>query len=124
MISLKEHIFEKLNITENTVELPDLEEFKTAIYNFRTGHNIIFEEIDPKYKELKNCPKYKLPGNTVYYSTSLYVSKRMNKDKILFAECYENASSLELNHVMINSLDTLINVLGEELILQIWDYIK
>lgn len=124
MRSLAEHIFEKLKVTKNNTELPDLEEFKTAIYNFRTGHDIIFEEIDPKYKKPENCPKYKLPGNTVYYSTSLYVSKRMNKDKFLFAECYENSSSTEIYHVMINSLDTLINVLGEELILQIWDYIK
>lgn len=123
MISLTEHIFEKLKVTKNNAELPDLEEFKTAIYNFRTGHDIIFEEIDSKYKEIKNCPKYKLP-DAVYYITSLYVSKRMNKDKILFAECYENTFSAEINHVEINSLDTLINVLGEELVLQIWDYIK
>lgn len=125
MISLTEHIFEKLKVTKNNVELPDLEDLKTAIYNFRTGHDIIFEEIDPKYKELENCPKYKFP-EAVYYISSLYSAKRMNKDKILFAECYENtsATSADVNYVEINSLDTLINALGEELVLQIWDYVK
>ena len=123
MRSLAEHIFEKLKVTKNNTELPDLEEFKIAIYNFRTGHDIIFEEIDPKYKKPENCPKYKFP-EAEYYITSLYVSKRMNKDKILSAECYENTSSAKVNHVTIDSLDTLINALGEELILQIWDYIK
>ena len=124
MRNFKDIIIEKLKVSTNTNELPDFEDFKTAIYNLNTGHEIIFEEIDPKYKDLENCPNYKYPGNIVLYIASLCIDTLMNNDKILFAICYENASPTERSYVMINKLDDLINKIGEELVLQILDYIK
>ena len=56
------------------------------VFNVGCDDDKSLAEIDPKYKELKNCPKYKFP-EAVYYISSLYSAKRMNKDKILYAEC-------------------------------------
>jgi len=122
MRNFKDIIMEKLKVTTNYVELPDLEDFEEAVYNFNNAHEITFEEIDDKYKDLKNCPQYENNG-TIYYVVSLYESKRMNSSKFLYAFCYKDESST-INNFMINSMNELVEVLGEELVLQIWDYIR
>ena len=53
MRNFKDIIIEKLKISKNTVELPNIEDFKDAIYKFNVGHQISFDDIDIKYTELK-----------------------------------------------------------------------
>mgnify|MGYP003532614539 CR=1 FL=1 len=103
MRNFKDIIIEKLKVSaDNNIELPNIEDFKDAIYNFNTGHEIIYEDIDPKYKDIKNCPKYKLPGS-VNYVVSLYVSKRMNSDKTLFANSTDEFSFVPLLIIIANN---------------------
>jgi hypothetical protein len=122
MKNLKQHIFEKLKVSTNYIELPDLEDFKDVIYNLNNTHEISFDDVDIKYKELKNCPQYKRDGK-LYYVVSLYISKRMNNNKFLYIFCSDNISPT-IETFMIESMDQLVEVLREELVLQIWDYIK
>jgi hypothetical protein len=122
MKNLKQHIFEKLKVTKNTIILPDIEEFKDAIYKLNVSHEISFDDVDLKYKELKNCPQYK-SDDKLYYVVSLFVSLRMNVDKFLYIFC-SNGVSPTFETFRIESIDQLVEVLGEELVLQIWDYIK
>jgi hypothetical protein len=122
MRNFKDIILEKLKITNNNGALPDIEEFKNAIYKFNVGHQISFDDVDIKYKELKSCPKYEINGK-LYDVVSLFVSLRMNVDKFLYAFC--SISGFEPGeHFIINSMDQLVEVLGEELVLEIWDYIR
>jgi hypothetical protein len=121
MRNFKDIILEKLKII-NTDILPDIEDFKDAIYKFNVGHQISFDDVDIKYKELKSCPKYEINGK-LYDVVSLFVSLRMNVDKFLYAFC--SISGFEPGeHFIINSMDQLVEVLGEELVLEIWDYIR
>lgn len=124
MRNFKDIIIEKLKVTKNTIVLPDLEEFKDAIYKLNVGNQIYFDDVDIKYKELKNCPKYEIDGK-LYYVVSLYVSLRMNVDKFLYLYAFRSIQSFAPGeYFIINSMDQLVEVLGEELVLQIWDYIK
>ena len=124
MRNFKDIIIEKLKISKNTVELPDIEDFKEAIYKLNVSHQISFDDIDIKYTELKSCPKYEIDSK-LYYVVSLFVSLRMNVDKFLYLYAFNNISGFAPGeHFMINSMDQLVEVLGEELVLQIWDYIK
>ena len=75
-----------------------------------------------KYNDTKNCPKYKSDGK-LYYVFSLFVSRPMNSNKFLHLICSINDYTPAENFI-INSMDRLVEVLGEELVLQIWDYIK
>ena len=122
MRNFKDIIIEKLKITNNNAALPDIEDFKDAIYKFNVGHQISFDDVDIKYKELKRCPKYEINGK-LYDVVSLFVSLRMNVDKVLYAFCSISGFAPG-EHFIINSMDQLVEVLGEELVLQIWDYIK
>ena len=120
---LKDIILEKLKITNNTGVLPNIEDFKTTLYNFNGGHVIMFDKyLDPKYKDLKNFPEYENDGK-LYYTVALFVSKRMNNEQNLYAECSID-DFVPIKRFTINSMDHLVEVLGEELVLKIWDYIR
>lgn len=124
MRNFKDIILEKLKITNNNAALPDIEEFKNAIYKLNVGHQISFDDIDIKYTEIKSCPKYEI-DNKLYYVVSLFVSLRMNVDKFLYLYACSNIKSFAPGeYFIIKSMDQLVEVLGEELVLQIWDYIK
>ena len=123
MRNFKDIILEKLKII-NTDILPDIEDFKDAIYKFNVGHQISFDDIDIKYTELTSCPKYEIDSK-LYYVVSLYVSLRMNVDKFLYLYTFRSIQSFAPGeYFIINSMDQLVEILGEELVLQIWDYIK
>lgn len=124
MRNFKDIIIEKLKVSTNdTVKLPHLEDFEEAVYNFNNAHEIAFEDIDPKYRDPKNCPEYENNG-TIYYVVSLYESKHRNGSKYLYAFCSKNAYTSIQPQFMISSMNQLIEILGEELVLQIWNYIK
>ena len=123
MRNFKDIILEKLKVTtNNTVKLPHLEDFEEAVYNFNNAHEIAFEDIDPKYRDLENCPHYK-KDDTLYNVISLYEAMHIDGRKYLYAMCSRDMSS-SIKNLMITSMNQLVEVLGEELVLQIWDYIK
>jgi len=124
MRNFKDIILEKLKITNNNAALPDIEDFKDAIYKLNVGHQISFDDIDIKYTELKSCPKYEIDSK-LYYVVSLFVSLRMNVDKFLYLYAFSSIHGFAPGeYFIINSMDQLVEVLGEELVLQIWDYIR
>lgn len=122
MRNFKDIIIEKLKVSMNTVKLPHLEDFEEAVYNFNNAHEIVFEAIDPKYRDLENCPQYKKDG-TIYYVVSLYEAKHQGGRKYLYAFCSRTNYATTQSQIMISSMNQLVDILGEELILQIWDYI-
>ena len=123
MRNFKDIIIEKLKVsTNNTVKLPHLEDFEEAVYNFNNAHEVYLGDVDSKYRELKNCPQYE-HNDTIYYVVSLFEAMHINHSKYLYAFCSKYQSSHKSNF-MITSMNQLIEVLGEELVLQIWDYIK
>ena len=122
MRNFKDIIIEKLKISKNNIELPDLEDFEMAVYNFNAAHEIHFEEIDAKYKDLKNCPKYENNG-TLYYVFSIFTAMYTGGSKFLHVFCYRDEFVPDKNF-MIMSMNQLVEVLGEELVLKIWDYIR
>lgn len=123
MHNFKDIIIEKLKVsTNNTVKLPYLEDFEEAVYNFNNAHEIAFEDIDPKYRDLKNCPEYEKDG-TLYNVISLYEAMHIGGNKYLYAMC-SNDMSASIKNFMVTSMNQLVEVLGEELVLQIWDYIR
>lgn len=124
MRNFKDIIIEKLKVsTNNTVKLPDLEDFEEAVYNFNNAHEVPLDFIDPKYKDLKNCPQYERDGK-LYYVISLYESKHRDGRKYLYAFCSMNVYTSTQPQFMISSMNQLVDIIGEELVLQIWDYIK
>ena len=124
MRNFKDIIIEKLKVsTNNNGKLPYLEDFEEAVYNFNNAHEIAFEDIDPKYRDLENCPQYKKDG-TVYNVISLYESKHRDGRKYLYAFCSMNTYTSTQPQFMISSMNQLVELLGEELVLQIWNYIK
>jgi hypothetical protein len=49
----------------------------------------------------------------------------MNVDKFLYLYAFSSIHGFAPGeYFIINSMDQLVEVLGEELVLQIWDYIK
>ena len=123
MKNLKEHIFEKLKVTKNTVRLPDLEDFEMAVYNFNNAHEIAFEDIDPIYRDTKNLPKY-IEKNTVYNIISVYEAVHYDGRKYLYLFYSNPKKSFSRLSLMITSMNQLVELIGEELVLQIWDYIR
>ena len=123
MRNFKDIIIEKLKVTANSVKLPNLEDFGEALYKFNNAHKISFEDIDPKYRDIKNYPQYNRKG-TLLYIVYLYVSVRTDGSKHLYAFCSRNESKVVIANFVVTSMDQLVEVLGEELVLQIWDYIK
>ena len=123
MKDLKEHIFEKLKVTKNNVELPHLEDFEEAVYNFNNAHEIAFEDIDPIYRDTKNLPKY-IDKNIVYNIISVYEAKHYDGRKYLYIIYSNPKKTFSKLNLMISSMNQLVELLGEELVLQIWEYIR
>ena len=124
MRNFKDIILEKLKVTtNNTVKLPHLEDFEEAVYNFNNAHEISFEDIDPKYRDIKNLPKY-IDKNTVYHMISLYEAKHYDGRKYLYIIYSNPLKSVSHLNLMITSMNQLVELLGEELVLQIWEFIK
>ena len=121
MRNFKDIILEKLKVTKNNVELPELEDFEMAVYNFNAAHEIHFDVIGSKYKDLKNCPKYENNGKS-YSIFSVFTAMYTGGTKFLHVFCYRDESE-PVKNFMITSMEQLIELLGEELVLQIW-YIK
>lgn len=123
MKDLKEHIFEKLKVKNNYIELPNLEEFEEAVYNFNNAHEIAFEDIDPKYRDIENLPKY-VDKKTVYNIISVYEAKHYDGRKYLYIIYSNPKKSFSKLNLMITSMNQLVELLGEDLVLKIWDYIR
>jgi hypothetical protein len=123
MRNFKDIILEKLKVSTNYIELPYLEDFEEAVYNFNNAHEIAFEEIDSKYRDINNLPKY-IDKNIVYNIISVYEAKHYDGRKYLYIIYSNPKKSFSKLNLMITSMNQLVELLGEELVLQIWDYIK
>ena len=123
MRNFKDIILEKLKVSKNYIELPNLEDFEEAVYNFNNAHEIAFEDIDPKYKDIKNLPKY-IDKNTVYNIISVYEAKHYDGRKYLYIIYSNPKKSFSKLNLMIISMNQLVELLGEDLVLKIWDYIR
>lgn len=124
MRTINNFILEKLKVTtNNTVKLPDLEDFEEALYNFNNAHEIGFDDIDPKYRDTKNLPKY-IDKNIVYHIIALYEAKHYDGRKYLYIIYSNPLKSVSQLNLMISSMNQLVDLIGEELVLQIWEYIK
>lgn len=123
MRNFKDIILEKLKVSKNYIELPNLEDFEEAVYNFNNAHEIAFEDIDPKYRDIKNLPKY-IDKNTVYNIISVYEAKHYDGRKYLYIIYSNPKKSFSKLNLMIISMNQLVELLGEDLVLKIWDYIR
>lgn len=121
MRNFKDIILEKLKVSINN-KLPYLEDFEDAIYNFNNAHEVYLSDVDPKYKDLKNCPQYESAG-AIYYIVSLFEAVHIDHRKYLHVFCSKDTDSFKSNF-MISSMNQLVEVLGEELVLKIWNYIR
>lgn len=123
MRNFKDIILEKLKVSKNYIELANLEDFEEAVYNFNNAHEIAFEDIDPKYRDIENLPKY-IDKNTVYNIISVYEAKHYDGRKYLYIIYSNPKKSFSKLNLMITSMNQLIELLGEDLVLKIWDYIR
>lgn len=123
MRNFKDIILEKLKVSKNYIELPDLEDFEEAVYNFNNAHEIAFEDIDSKYRDINNLPKY-IDKNIVYNIISVYEAKHYDGRKYLYIIYSNPKKSFSKLNLMITSMNQLVELLGEELVLKIWNYIR
>lgn len=123
MRNFKDIILEKLKVSTNYIELPDLEDFEEAVYNFNNAHEIAFEDIDSKYRDINNLPKY-IDKNIVYNIISVYEAKHYDGRKYLYIIYSNPKKTFSKLNLMITSMNQLVEVLGEELVLKIWNYIR
>jgi hypothetical protein len=124
MRNFKDIILEKLKISSNSNSLPYLEDFEEALFNM-PGHKVYFKDVDEKYVDSNNLPELQSYCET-WKITSLFEAKRLNGEMYLFALFSTNPGHPKSRgkDEMVTSMQQLVRLIGEDLVLQIWDYMN
>ena len=124
MRNFKDIILEKLKISPNSNSLPYLEDFEDALFDM-PGHEVYFKDVDEKYADSNNLPELQAYCET-WKITSLFEAKHSNGYKYLYAIFATNPGHPKSRgkDEMVSSMQQLIGLIGEELVLQTWDYMN